>query len=87
MNQAIVNAVNEHIVEEKLYMVEKGWNATKNMLKAPCYNPDWLAAQCEVLYYMIISLNGETDEQVQRIKNIQREIERISEEKTDYPVR
>lgn len=47
--QRIIDVIKEEVAAEKIYMIEKSWESTKNMLKAPCYNPDWLAAQCEVL--------------------------------------
>lgn len=85
--QRIIDVIKEEVAAEKIYMVQRGWESTKNMLDTPAYNPDWFAAQCEVLYDMAVRLVGETDEQEEEVKALRREILHTCEDKTGHDLR
>lgn len=85
--QRIIDVIKEEVAAEKIYMIQRSWESTKNMLDTPAYNPDWFAAQCEVLYDMAVRLDGATDEQDEEVKALRREIVRTCEDKTGHDLR
>lgn len=85
--QRIIDVIKEEVAAEKIYMVEKSWESTKNMLDTAAFNPDWFAAQCEILYEMAVRLDSATDEQEEEVKALRREILHICEDKTGHDLR
>lgn len=85
--QRIIDVIKEEVSAEKIYMVQRAWQSTKNMLDIAAFNPDWFAAQCEVLYDMAVRLDGATDEQDEEVKALRREIVRTCEDKTGHDLR
>lgn len=85
--QTIINAINEEMAAEKIYMVQRGWESTKRILNNECYSVTYFVAKCELLYDMAITLNGATDEQEKELKALRREILHTCENETGHDLR
>lgn len=79
-------AINEAIVDEKIYMVEKEWASVRKTLATGCLKQCFIG-RCDVLYSMLCRIIGETDEQVQKIKTLGEEIARVCLINTDWDIR
>jgi hypothetical protein len=76
MTRKIQEAIQEMIVDEKIYMIEREFRSIHRAARYGCIKEKF-GAQLELLHYMISRVHGETEAQRSEIKELSKEIEKV----------
>lgn len=82
----IQKAINEEIKEQQINLVSRQIGYLLGYIKSGNYKEEWVAAQADLLYSLIYSMDWETEEQHETIRQMKSQVVQLAKDYGNYDV-